>query len=239
MKILSIIGSPRIRGNTHFLAQQFGEGARNAGAEVEEVLLRKLKVGFCTDCDRCDRDGICKINDDFGAIAEKMRACDGIVLSTPVYCCSVTAQMKAFMDRTHSLVYPNWESGLEGKPVALIVGAGYPPPAVPTESFQVNHKARPETLIRMVKELKLVERPSNIRDVLDAMKPFDPTVDTLKILYQFTVFLGMQVLGYIEAVGLGHKKNAVRSRPEEVEKAVAFGTSFTTMVRLIKEGTLL
>jgi multimeric flavodoxin WrbA len=39
MKILSIVGSPRIQGNTHVLAQKFAEGATRDGAEIEEILL--------------------------------------------------------------------------------------------------------------------------------------------------------------------------------------------------------
>jgi multimeric flavodoxin WrbA len=56
MKILAIVGSPRVDGNTHFLAQKFAEGARMGGAEeVEEVFLSKLNIHPCVACYHCGK----------------------------------------------------------------------------------------------------------------------------------------------------------------------------------------
>ncbi|OPY75800.1 MAG: putative NAD(P)H-dependent FMN-containing oxidoreductase YwqN [Syntrophorhabdus sp. PtaU1.Bin058] len=236
MKILSIIGSPRVDGNTRFLAGKFAEGAMSAGASVEEVILQKVKVGPCIDCDRCNQDGVCKLDDDFGSIVDKMKACDGVLLATPVYCCGVTAQMKAFIDRSNSLMHPFCESGMEGKPAAFIVCAGYPPPE--TGNIEVNHKARLETMLGILKEMKALEANVTARYLIDTTKPFDPTADTLKTLYRFCVFLRMQALGLMEAVSLGHNKDAVKDRQAEIERAISLGVMFTNMARLIKDKML-
>lgn len=131
MKILSIVGSPRINGNTHFLAKTFCEGAASVGAETEEVLLGRLDVGPCIHCDHCIEEGVCSIKDDCAGIIEKMREADALLYSSPVYCWSVTGQMKCFMDRCHSMSYPTWDStGVVGKPVFFIVMAANLPPDI-------------------------------------------------------------------------------------------------------------
>lgn len=237
MKILSIVGSPRENGNTHFLSQRFGEGAMSAGAEADEVFLYKYTVGPCRHCFGCVKDAICKIEDDFGGIREKLKAADGILLASPVYCCSVTGQMKCFMDRCYSLSFPNFETGLEGKPVFLIVCAGYPP----DERYKlvIHHKVSIATMFKLQKELKLVNENRNVRDAIDSMKPFDTTIDTLRLMYQFCVFSGMQVAGFQEVLSLGHDKKAVQERPDEIQKAVMSGAKFAVMARMIKEKALM
>jgi len=238
MKILSIVGSPRFNGNTHFLSKKFTEGAVGAEVEeVEEVFLHKLKVGPCLHCDGCVKEGVCKLKDDFGGIVEKMRASDAFVFSSPVYCWSVTGGMKCFIDRCHSMCYPTWETGVEGKPVFFIVGAGYPPREDST--FVLHHKIRVNTFVRMIRDTKLVTADLNLRDAMDPMAPIDPCVDALKLLYQYAVILGMEPLGNIGAVGLGHDRKAVRNRPDEIERALAAGAKFAAMAQMMKEKAIM
>jgi len=241
MKILSIIGSPRFNGNTHFLAQKFCEGAQSVGAETEEIFLPKMKVGPCLHCFGCLETGVCRQEDDGNAIIEKMRASDGILLSTPVYCCSVTAQMKAFIDRSYCMSYPTWETGMEGKTVAFIVGSGAPPPEDPSKAeeigYMVHHKMKVPRLLKLARDWKMVQAGLNLRDALDPMGPFDPTIDTIKLLYQYSAILGMEMLGAMDFVGLGHNKKASQSRPQEIQRATMFGARFAMMTRMILDGS--
>ena len=124
MKILTVVGSPRENANTHFLSQKFGEGAAKVGAEVEEIFLQKYSIAGCRHCFGCLKDGTCKIKDDYAEIKEKLLAADGILLASPVYCCSVTAQMKSFMDRSYSFGFPTWETGLEGWRSGVVIEPG-------------------------------------------------------------------------------------------------------------------
>ena len=48
-KIVAIYGSPRRNGNTAMLLKKVIEGARDSGAEVEEIVLRDLKISPCLE----------------------------------------------------------------------------------------------------------------------------------------------------------------------------------------------
>ena len=102
-KVLVLEGSPRRKGNTDLLSDQFIRGVQEAGHEAEKVYLQGKKINYCVDCEMCQKNGGgCVQKDDFGEICEKIVACDVLVLATPVYFYSVTAQMKTLMDRMYS-----------------------------------------------------------------------------------------------------------------------------------------
>ncbi len=223
MKILTIIGSPRFNGNAHSLAQKFAEGAKKNGAEIEEVFLSRLKIAPCLDCGQCHQDGICKIKDDFGSVAEKMKASDGILFSTPVYCCNVTAQMKAFLDRCHSFMFPTYNTGLEDKKAAFLIVSGYPPRK--EDMALVQHTAPIEVLLDIERKIK-ISTGDTLRYAIDPTLPFDPTIDTLRTLYQFCTFNRLEVAGFLEVTGLGNDKDTVRRRSEELQRAEEFGARF-------------
>ena len=44
INIVAIYGSPRTNGNTALLLKQAVKGAREAGAHVEEIFLRNLRI---------------------------------------------------------------------------------------------------------------------------------------------------------------------------------------------------
>ena len=103
-KVLIISGSPRKGGNSETLCDRFARGAVEAGNEVEKISLAGKKIGFCTGCYACET-GACFQQDDAPAIIEKMLYSDVLVLATPVYFYSMSAQLKALIDRSVS-VYP-------------------------------------------------------------------------------------------------------------------------------------
>lgn len=51
MKMLGVLGSPRVRGNTDVLMDRALAGTKDAGADVEKVILNWLKINPCRDCD--------------------------------------------------------------------------------------------------------------------------------------------------------------------------------------------
>jgi len=53
--LLAIYGSPRRRGNTATLLNAAVEGARDAGAGVETVVLRDLKISPCLEIYGCKK----------------------------------------------------------------------------------------------------------------------------------------------------------------------------------------
>jgi Multimeric flavodoxin WrbA len=100
-RVLIIAGSPRKGGNSDFLCEEFGRGAKDAGNEVETVFLRERRIGYCLGCGACiNNGGSCVQKDDMAAILAKAVAAEVIVLATPVYFYAMSGQMKTFIDRT-------------------------------------------------------------------------------------------------------------------------------------------
>lgn len=100
-KVLILSGSPRKGGNSDTLCDQFMLGAREAGHEVEKIWIHGRKVSPCLACYYCkDHSGQCAIKDDMSEILSKMLEADVLVLSSPVYFYSVSAQLKMVIDRT-------------------------------------------------------------------------------------------------------------------------------------------
>ncbi len=102
MKVLAISSSPRIGGNSDILCDRFLEGAKESGHETEKINVSKKNITPCFACDVCQKTGKCFKNDDMEEILEKMIAADVIVLATPVYFYSLSAQMKMVIDRCYS-----------------------------------------------------------------------------------------------------------------------------------------
>jgi len=231
MKILSIVGSPRVNGNTHFLAQKCVEGMRKKGAEVEEIILRQLKIEPCLDCGQCHEDGICKLSDDFEELAVKMKSSDGLLFSTPVYCFNVTGHLKCFMDRCHSFVFPAFHTGLEDKKVAVIITSGFPMP--PQEGMNLDtHKIDPEVFFELDRKLRL-STGDTLRCLINPALPFDPTIDTLRTFYQFSAMIRAGFSGFLEVTGLGKNKDAVQHRSQELQKAEELGMKFAETLRTV------
>ena len=102
-KIIAIYGSPRRNGNTATLLQKAVEGARDGGAEVEEIVLRDLKMSPCLEIYGCKNAGECRLKDDFQKTRDRILASHGLMLASPVFFYTVSAHTKILMDRFQSL----------------------------------------------------------------------------------------------------------------------------------------
>ena len=109
MKVLAVYGSPRRKGNTSILLKRAIEGAQQAGAEVEEVILRDLKMSPCLEIYGCKKTGRCFIQDDFQHFHDKILQSEGLMLASPIFFYSVSAHTKILIDRCQSLwVKKHW-----------------------------------------------------------------------------------------------------------------------------------
>ncbi len=99
MKVLIISSSPRKDGNSDVLCQRFASGAMESGNEVEILSLRDKRIAPCNACYACMESHTCVIKDDMAELFLKLVEADVIVLASPVYFYSVSAQMKAMIDR--------------------------------------------------------------------------------------------------------------------------------------------
>ncbi len=121
-KILIVMGSPRKKGNSTILAREVEAGAKAGGAEVESFFLQDMKIGPCTACEAC-RDKIetdCIIDDDMKILLPKIRKADALVIASPVYWFTVSAQTKLFMDRWYALGSADGYA-LEGKKAGIVL----------------------------------------------------------------------------------------------------------------------
>jgi len=103
MKVLGIMGSPRRRSNTDILLDKALEGAREAGAEVEKVLVSKLKISPCLEIYACLKDGDCAIKDDMQSLYKKLLEADHVIFASPMFFYGITSQAKAIIDRCQAL----------------------------------------------------------------------------------------------------------------------------------------
>jgi multimeric flavodoxin WrbA len=140
VRITSFNGSPRAeRGNTNVMVEAFLAGAREAGAECENVFLAKKTIRPCTSCYACwmKTPGTCSQRDDMDELLPKVIASDVVVFATPLYVDNVTGLMKTFMDRLIPIADAHWEKDQDGecrhvkrhsKPsgIAVISNCGFP-----------------------------------------------------------------------------------------------------------------
>jgi multimeric flavodoxin WrbA len=99
VKILGISGSPRRRGNSELLLDRALEGASRAGAVVEKIVLNELCLKPCQGCGGCARTARCVIKDEMRSVYRKVDESDALVVASPVYFGSVSAQVKIMIDR--------------------------------------------------------------------------------------------------------------------------------------------
>ena len=108
MKILGIAASPRKDQSTHFLLEQcFQEIEKtsislNKPVKTEIISLAGKQINGCIACGKCKKGVLCSQQDDFQDLIPILAGAElkGIVLATPVYMGSMSAQAKAFLDRT-------------------------------------------------------------------------------------------------------------------------------------------
>jgi len=129
--ILVINSSPRKGGNSETLCDRLIEGAQANGATCVKVSLREKKINCCIACDLCrSNPWTCSIDDDMPEIWEKMKEADVIVLSTPSYFFSVSAQLKMTIDRFR----PVYKS-MPGKKFAFIATVSGDEPELLEKTF--------------------------------------------------------------------------------------------------------
>ncbi|NLV75119.1 MAG: flavodoxin family protein [Chloroflexi bacterium] len=120
MKLLALNGSPRPFGNTWTLLASALKAAQANGAQVEQVDLAKLKIAPCQACDSCRRTLRCRIADDMMLLYDKILDADVILIGTPVYFWSMSAQTKACVDRWYALDLDPLRTRMQGKRLGLI-----------------------------------------------------------------------------------------------------------------------
>lgn len=101
--ILVVQGGGRPRGNTAQLVESFAEGAREDGHAVEVISLLKNEVKGCLGCNACRFGKPCIQRDAFNDLVPKIKAADCIAFASPLYFWTISAKLKAFIERFYCL----------------------------------------------------------------------------------------------------------------------------------------
>jgi multimeric flavodoxin WrbA len=126
LKILSFLGSPRIKGNTATILNQLEE-TMDSSVDYERINLIDYEINHCIGCNYCNTgDFSCVFDDDMTALYQKIAAADIIILATPIYFNSVTSVMKTMIDRCQRFysMKVNHKIQLKKKKGILIATAG-------------------------------------------------------------------------------------------------------------------
>ena len=99
MRVVGISASPRRSGNSEILLDRALEGAAIAGASVEKIVLNELSYKPCQECGGCDKSGICVIHDGMEHVYRELDKADAVILSSPIFFDSLSAQAKMMIDR--------------------------------------------------------------------------------------------------------------------------------------------
>jgi multimeric flavodoxin WrbA len=98
-QIIAINGSPRKHGNTDTILDAFLRGAESAGATTNKISLVDINHENCRGCNACHGKGTCILKDGLTPIFDAVLAANILVLASPIYSMTITAEMKSFIDR--------------------------------------------------------------------------------------------------------------------------------------------
>ncbi|HVO39480.1 MAG TPA: flavodoxin family protein [Spirochaetia bacterium] len=121
-KVLIVLGSPRARGNSATLGERVAAGVRTAGGNAELIRLHGMDLRPCRACDACQRnkDYRCVQRDGMRDVYHRLQEADALVIASPVYWFTMSAQTKLFMDRLYAFIGPQGH-GMAGKKVGVVL----------------------------------------------------------------------------------------------------------------------
>jgi len=104
MKICGIVGSPEKKGNVDLLVSQMLKGASCPGSGTKKIYLNDLQIKPCQSCGVDPYPRYCLFDDGMKEICTVLQDFDAIVLGSPVYFDTVSAQTKLIIDRCNCLM---------------------------------------------------------------------------------------------------------------------------------------
>jgi multimeric flavodoxin WrbA len=118
--ILGICGSPRKMATEHILGEAL-KMLEERGLEAVQFNVRGKQISPCRHCDYCLKNRECIVKDDMQELYPLLREAQGLVIATPVYNGSMSAQTKIMIDRTRATLAadPRALSLLPGMAIAV------------------------------------------------------------------------------------------------------------------------
>ena len=123
MKIVGICGSPREGASEFLLKKALSELEREDKFETVFISVRDKAISPCTHCNDCvETKGKCSINDDMEEIYKALKEADGIILASPVHFGSISAQLKAVIDRCQAMIMEDLDIFKNKVGISIVVG---------------------------------------------------------------------------------------------------------------------
>jgi multimeric flavodoxin WrbA len=125
-RVMIVLGSPRKNGSSAMLAEQAAAGVRACGAEAEMIYLHDITMDPCSACEACQTttDADCIIEDELTELLPRLRQADAVLLASPVYWFTFSAQTKIFIDRAFYALNGPEGHALKGKQIGLVMTYG-------------------------------------------------------------------------------------------------------------------
>jgi multimeric flavodoxin WrbA len=92
-----------MKSNTDLLLDEALRGATSQGAQVDKIVVDKLRIAPCKEYYGCLKDGNCVIRDDMDDVYLRLLAADGVIVASPIFFYSLSAQLEALIDRSQAL----------------------------------------------------------------------------------------------------------------------------------------
>ncbi len=89
--------------NTDTLVTKALEGAASEGAVTAKLYLNDLTIRPCQACANPPREGYCVIRDGMDTVYEVLENSDAIIIGSPAYFGTISAQLKLVIDRSNCL----------------------------------------------------------------------------------------------------------------------------------------
>ena len=123
MKIIGICGSPR-EGATEFLLKKaLSDLEKEESFETQFITVKDKNISPCTHCNDCvESKGKCSISDDMDEIYEALRQADGIIMASPIHFGSISAQLKAVIDRCQAMIMEDLDIFKNKVGISIVVG---------------------------------------------------------------------------------------------------------------------
>ncbi len=133
-KTFAFFASPREESNSEALGAAVCRGLESEGASIIRKRFRTMTIAPCTACDYCrhvklpvalaGEKRFCALRDGMEELYAPVAEAGVLVLASPVYSFSVSAQLKIFIDRLYALWREGEEDGLAGKEIILALSYG-------------------------------------------------------------------------------------------------------------------
>lgn len=120
--VLVLMSAGTRLGNTDRLTDAYIKGLVERDHTVTKVYLGSMRIEGCRGCGVCQRLAHrCAVRDDMQEIYPLFAECDTVVMASPLYFWTITAKLKAFIERLYAI---SVEDKYPSKDTVLLMTAG-------------------------------------------------------------------------------------------------------------------